>query len=151
MVRDYPSDTGSLPLEIWQIIAGKINLRDWGRAAASACRMFHTLRPGTHCHNFKGQDLDELFAYEYEYFAKTVCGTDVIRCAPESIKLLKKAAERMRGATAILLDLEPYGHKLPSLDLTVACVFVDRLRELQIRDQVWDRSHKVDIWVRASR
>ena len=48
MVRDYPSDTGHFPLEIWQIIAGKMDFRDWGRAAASACRVFHALQPGTY-------------------------------------------------------------------------------------------------------
>ena len=44
---DTVLDAGHLPLEIMQKIAGRMDFRDWGRAAASACRMFHTLQPGT--------------------------------------------------------------------------------------------------------
>ena len=148
MIRGYPSDTGHLPVEIWQIIAGKMDFRDWGRAAASACRMFHTLQPGIHCHI-------SAVKIKTNYLLDKICqdsvwGTDVVRCTPDSIELLKKAAQRMREATAILLDLGPHDYKLPIHELYCACIYIKRLqvlRELQIRGH---HSHELAGWVRGS-
>ena len=72
-----------------------------------------------------------------------------MRCAPDNVNLLKSVVQRWREATAILLNLEPYGHKVPLAEQVRGCSGTCRLRELQIRGHRLLHSGVI-AWVRAS-
>ena len=128
---DTVLDAGHLPLEIMQKIAGRMDFRDWGRAAASACRMFHTLQPGT-LYQCCVHYLQTPEGFRPALIVHAVLVAEVIRCSPRGYILLSKAAQRWREATAIFLNLKVLLY-VPLSDLLEGTRHLAHLKELHIR------------------